>query len=56
MRTDVTASPSIAGRAIPFFPCTAAADRRFLVSDNDLSPLADTEVHYVGSEHVCDEF
>jgi uncharacterized protein len=26
------------------------------VSDNDLSPLADTEVHYLRSEHVGDEF
>ena len=26
------------------------------MSDNDLSPLADTEVHYLRSEHVGDEF
>jgi predicted alpha/beta superfamily hydrolase len=26
------------------------------VSDNDLSPLADTEVHYLRSDHVGDEF
>jgi len=26
------------------------------VSDNDLSPLADTEVHYLRSEHVGDQF
>ncbi len=26
------------------------------MSDNDLSPLADTEVHYLRSEHVGDQF
>ena len=27
-----------------------------MVIDNDLSPLTDTEVHYLASEHVGDEF